>query len=249
MNQGGLLTMKKHTYHNKKRSKFNFDEEWIQALKKWNGYLIVISGPSGVGKTTISEALQLPLIRSVTTREKRKNYESYDFWESEVFDTAVKNKEMATTVCYGENKYGFTKQEWEKISKDKKVVVVVMAPVAYKLLKGKYSRVIGVFLTAPLSTVTQRLKNRDGFVEEKRYQSFFNNNRSKSYYHFVVKNVHSIKHIVRKVKLQTTLYRAIDSLGKEKLTSFFFPSVPATEFTNPKANDRNNTRSSLKPRY
>ncbi|MCK1999850.1 AAA family ATPase [[Brevibacterium] frigoritolerans] len=244
--------MRKSSYKNRPKNKFHFDEEWIRELKKWNGYLIIISGPSGVGKTTISEALHLPLIRSVTTREIRKVYESYDFWENETFDEAVKNKELASIVCYGENKYGFTKKEWERVSKNKKTVVVVMSPVAYRIVKEKYTRVIGVFLTAPLSTVTKRLKNRDGYVEEKRHQSFFNNNRSKSYYHFVVKNVRSINRVVRMVKLRLMLYRSVDALSKGKFTSFLFPTLttePTRKFEGMNSKGIGDSNSKLKAHY
>ena len=65
--------------------------------------LIVISGPSGVGKTTLVDALlerrSLPLRRAVTatTREPRPGEVpevSYHFWTRERFQEALENNEM-----------------------------------------------------------------------------------------------------------------------------------------------------------
>lgn len=78
--------------------------------------LIVLSGPSGVGKTTLVDALlarkSLPLRRAITatTRPKRPGEVdeiSYHYWSRERFQQAIKNNEMLEWAeVHGKDFYG-----------------------------------------------------------------------------------------------------------------------------------------------
>jgi guanylate kinase len=83
--------------------------------------LIVISGPAGVGKTTLVESLlargSFPLRRAVTatTRDPRAGEvpeESYHFWTSEQFRDAIARREMLEFAeVHGKDFYGTPRSE------------------------------------------------------------------------------------------------------------------------------------------
>ena len=83
--------------------------------------LIVISGPSGVGKTTLVDALlaqtKLPLRRAVTatSRDKRPgeiDEVSYHFWTREQFEAALARNEMLESAeVHGKDFYGTPRSE------------------------------------------------------------------------------------------------------------------------------------------
>jgi guanylate kinase len=78
------------------------------------GKLVVISGPSGTGKTTICQELlrRIPNSRwsiSATTRPRRSNEvdgENYDFISQEEFDRMVRDGEFLETAEYLGHSYG-----------------------------------------------------------------------------------------------------------------------------------------------
>ena len=201
-----------------------FDPEWIKELNEWEGHLVVIGGPSGVGKTTIAEELNYPILHSVTTRERRESLENYEFWNDEQFEKVEKENGFITTVSYGGKHYGVTKEEWKRASAGQKVVVAVMSPFAYKLLKRKCPRVIGIFLTAPRKVVMDRIKARDGKVESRRKKSFDRNHKSKGFYHIVIQNIHSKKRVGLTLKCKLWAYRCCYKLAGKRLVSRFFPT-------------------------
>src|SRR5262245_21154814 len=82
--------------------------------------LIVVSGPSGVGKTTVVEELlkdpSLRLRRAITatTRDKRpgeKEDRDYHFWSRERFQKEDKDGRMLESASYDDNFYGTPKSE------------------------------------------------------------------------------------------------------------------------------------------
>jgi guanylate kinase len=83
--------------------------------------LIVISGPSGVGKTTVVDALlardSLPLRRAITatTREPRPGEVgevSYHYWTREQFSRAIERGEMLERAeVHGRDFYGTPRSE------------------------------------------------------------------------------------------------------------------------------------------
>ncbi len=83
--------------------------------------LIVLSGPSGVGKTTLIDALlegtNLSLRRAITatTREERPGEENgvhYHFWDRAQFQKAIANNEMLEWAeVHGRDFYGTPRNE------------------------------------------------------------------------------------------------------------------------------------------
>lgn len=185
----------------KNRNAYYINEKFIHLLREWNGYLVVISGPSGVGKSSISEALQLPIIRSVTTREPRQVKESYDFISPEEFYLLRSGNKLATISEYNAGRqYGFTIQSFLQLAEQSKVLCVVLNPMTYKLLKEQYDKVIGLYIYAEKAIVMDRLRKRDGEIIDSKYKSYKANNASISFYHRLVENNDSFKKAVTKAQ-------------------------------------------------
>lgn len=172
----------------KNGNRYKIQEDFIDKLHNWGGTLLVIGGPSGVGKTTLSESLDLPIINSITTRKKRKTYETYDFISQKEFQSMESKNEFASVVKYGNNLYGFTTKEFEKLAAKHRTLVVVTCPTIYKMLKKRYKQTIGFFITTSREKVTERLLQRDGHLDDIRLASYELNHRLISHYDVVVHN-------------------------------------------------------------
>ncbi|WP_119326606.1 AAA family ATPase [Companilactobacillus musae] len=126
--------------------------------------IIVITGASGTGKTTISKYLQdtyhIPSVITHTTRLPRtgeKNGVDYYFETKESF---VKNHYLEK-VEYSGNWYGSSEESLNRTWKKYDVASIVVdtkGAVSYKEKYGKQAVVI--FLEVDLDTVTQRLADR-----------------------------------------------------------------------------------------
>lgn len=91
------------------------------------GNLIVMSGPGGVGKSTITNALRNDprfwVSISATTRDPRPNEKDgvdYHFYSEEKFDNLINSGEFLEWAEFAGNKYGTPRgpvEEWRKIGK------------------------------------------------------------------------------------------------------------------------------------
>jgi guanylate kinase len=135
------------------------------------GKLIIITAPSGSGKTTIAKYLlaQLPTLEfsvSVTTREKRSNEEhgkDYYFFSIEDFRTAAKNGEFVEyEEVYPGVYYGTLHKEIERIWKKNHHTVFDVDVVGSKNLKEMYgNNALLLFIKLPsFEVLEQRLRAR-----------------------------------------------------------------------------------------
>ncbi len=115
--------------------------------------LIVITGPSGVGKTTIIESLlksdpNLKYSVSLTTRQPRPgevNGVDYFFVSDEEFQKAIANEEFAEwSVVYGKY-YGRLKRNLEEQMRFSDVLVGIDVQGALKL-RNKYPEGVFIFI-------------------------------------------------------------------------------------------------------
>lgn len=215
-----------------RHSTYGYSSEFIKFLFEWKGTILVISGPSGVGKTTIadyiSEHYGYPSTMSVTTRERRKVYETYTFtnkkeyierWHNQEFASYYiqhkknKNNNFIKTKTFNKdnykNAYGLDFKSFKELAEHSKVIVMVMSPISFHLLKELYPFVFGVYITADKEVVMKRLVERDGFIEKVRKQSYDANNRSKNAYHMCINNKKSIKGYAAMIIHQLYFYRLI----------------------------------------
>lgn len=132
--------------------------------------IIVISGPSGVGKGTVSklvsEAMGIRIAVSATSREKRrgeKEGKDYYYISEEEFREKIERGEMLEyAVVYG-NYYGTLRSEVER-SGD--VILEIDTQGAMKVLKA-HPEVVSIFLMPPNEDeLRARLEGRGRESEE-----------------------------------------------------------------------------------
>lgn len=149
------------------------------------GFLLVLSGPSGSGKGTVSEALMeknkdIIFSTSVTTRMPRPgevNGENYFFTSMEEFEKMVENDELLEHAFVHTNYYGTPKKfVFDEIDKGEIVLLEIDVQGALQV-KKKYKDAVFVFLIPPtMDELKSRLVKRDTETEdeiETRYRNAF----------------------------------------------------------------------------
>lgn len=139
------------------------------------GKLLVISGPSGVGKTEVSLVLRSLgelYVKSVsaTTREIRAGETDgvdYFFVTCEEFEKMEKAGELLETTCYNGNSYGTPKKFVEKVLSQGKVAILVIDVAGALQIKKMFPDAALCFLNAEsLNAIEQRLRSRKTDSEE-----------------------------------------------------------------------------------
>ncbi|VEU63367.1 guanylate kinase [Malacoplasma iowae] len=137
------------------------------------GLIIIISGPSGVGKKTIIDQfindteLNLSYSVSMTTREPREgemNGVDYFFVSDEEFTKAIENNELLEWAEFAKNKYGTPlKKVYEQIEKGKNVILEIEVKGATDVIKKiKREDFVSIFIIPPsIKELKRRLKKRD----------------------------------------------------------------------------------------
>ncbi len=189
------------------------------AIKR-NNFCIVLSSPSGAGKTTISKMLikkdkSISLSISCTTRPKRKgekNKKDYIFMSDKEFSNLVrKNKFLEYAEVFG-YKYGTLKLVVENFFKKNKDVLFDIDWQGYQQLKQSSLEVVGIFILPPSKKeLVNRLKTRarDTKIEMKKRMSLVQNEISHfPEYDYVVVNENlskcllQIKNIIESERLR-----------------------------------------------
>ena len=142
--------------------------------------LLVISGPSGVGKGTIVKHLQnkyqkenkkLYLSISCTTRNPREGEiegVNYYFISEKEFKKRIKNNDFLEYNIYGTGKYyGTPKSTVLKYLNEGYDVILEIDINGYKQIKKNYPNCVGIFIMPPdINELYNRLKNRNTEDEE-----------------------------------------------------------------------------------
>lgn len=137
-------------------------------------YLLVVSGPSGIGKDTVVQNLidtydNIELSVSVTTRKPRDyevNAEHYYFTTEMEFMRRVKAGEFVEYTCYAGNYYGTLKSEVEKRMDNDITCVLVIEVNGSEKVKEVYPECTTVFVQAPNMTEHERRLRRRGCESE-----------------------------------------------------------------------------------
>ena len=142
------------------------------------GLLIILSGPSGVGKGTVRKYImkrnEVPLVFSIsmTTREPRATETDgveYYFVSKEEFQRNIDNDNFLEWAEFVGNRYGTPKSYVEKLRNEgKNVILEIEINGAEQVLsKVKDDRVISFFLKPPsLKQLEARIRKRKSESEE-----------------------------------------------------------------------------------
>lgn len=167
------------------------------------GLLIIMSGPSGVGKGTIrrevmkDQSLNLYYSVSMTTRERRPGEvdgEDYYFVSKEEFQRNIDNNNLLEWAEFVGNRYGTPKDKVEKMRDEgKNVMLEIEVNGTTQVLKNCQGRdVISIFILPPsFEELENRIRHR-GTESEEVVQTRLKKARAemelKYHYEFIVLN-------------------------------------------------------------
>lgn len=140
------------------------------------GLLIVVSGPSGVGKgTVLAELVKDPALNigysvSMTTREKRSGEVdgvNYYFVTRDEFQKAVDNGELLEYTEFVGNCYGTPLKEVERLRNEGKNVLLEIEQDGCEQVKKKCPDTLSIFIIPPsMEELERRIRSRKTEPEE-----------------------------------------------------------------------------------
>lgn len=134
------------------------------------GKLIILSGPSGVGKGTVreklfeDESLQLAYSISMTTRSPRPNEKDgidYFFVSKETFETMIAEEKLLEWAEFVGNYYGTPKEYVDKLLREgKNVLLEIEVQGALQVMKQRPDA-LTIFLVPPsMEELERRIRGR-----------------------------------------------------------------------------------------
>jgi guanylate kinase len=142
------------------------------------GPLIVVSGPSGVGKTTVVEELlkrgTLPLRRAITATTRRPrpgeiDGVSYHFWSQSEFQKAVDDGRMLEWErVFGQDDYGTPRNQVEPYRSSGRGVILVIDVNGAARVRKLCPDAVLVFIQPPtFAELERRLRSRGDVTEDR----------------------------------------------------------------------------------
>jgi guanylate kinase len=186
------------------------------------GLLVVVSGPSGVGKSTLCKTMiaKVPdttLSVSYTTRSPRPGEQEgvdYQFVEEETFRQMTERQEFVEWALVYGHLYGTPQNQLvQAMEQGMDVLLDIDAQGARQIMK-RFTDAIYVFVVPPsLETLRTRLLRRAGDTEkevERRFQRASEEITNYKLYHYLIRNddlsraTHELESIILAERVKTT---------------------------------------------
>ena len=186
------------------------------------GWLVVVSGPSGVGKSTLCKTMiaKVPdttLSVSYTTRSPRPGEQEgvdYQFVEEETFRQMTERQEFVEWALVYGHLYGTPQNQLvQAMEQGMDVLLDIDAQGARQIMK-RFADAIYVFVVPPsLETLRTRLIRRAGDTEEeveRRFQRASEEITNYKLYHYLIRNddlsraTHELESIILAERVKTT---------------------------------------------
>jgi len=135
-------------------------------IKNIDGKILIICGPSGVGKSTIVKLIKhknksIKIIPTITTRKPRISDEKIQYFE---FISKKKFQNLSSRNCfleknlYDNNYYGTLKDDFMEIVKNRELALKEQDIITAKQIKKIFpNNVIIIFITSTLLEIKKRL--------------------------------------------------------------------------------------------
>lgn len=133
------------------------------------GHLFIISGPSGVGKSTIAKMAvktlgdKISKLPTYTTRKPRTgeiNGKDYLFIDKNKFKDFISSGEILESNLFNNNYYGTSKTEIDNAIINHKNILLILDIHGATAIKKIYPETTSIFLTTNMKDIENRLRSR-----------------------------------------------------------------------------------------
>ena len=189
--------------------------------------LVILSSPSGVGKTTLTKKIQqkyksFKISVSHTTRAPRSNEidgVDYFFVSKEKFTQLIKEKKFYEHAKIFENYYGTLKKNVDDMKNENDIIFDIDWQGTKQLTNFKNLNLIKIYLITSKDELKKRLINRNQNSPqeiEKRFKSFYDDLKHWNDYDYIIIN-----------KNLETCFKQIENIiiSNKAKTSVFFDTI------------------------